>query len=137
MVYLYNPEDQSRTTVSFARYKMSCKLGRYLLKSEHVDHIDEDKTNDSIENLQIISHADNCKKYAKLIGRKMAKIQCPNCLQIFARRVGNTQAVECYKGKVTCCTRECASEFNKKSFSLEERLEISKKSLLEVFQEYN
>lgn len=137
MVYLYNSHDKSRTTLSFARYILSCHLNRYLLQSEHVDHKDEDKTNDDIQNLQIISQAENSRKYAKLNGKKMAKIRCPNCHKIFSRRTGNTQAVESLKGKITCCDRKCSVEFQKKKLSIEEKLVISEESLLEIFQEYD
>ena len=30
-----------------------------------IDHIDNDKTNDKIENLQLLTHQQNCKKSAK------------------------------------------------------------------------
>lgn len=63
-VVLYNSHSD-RSTVSYARYLMSVKLGRFLLRSEEVDHIDEDKTNDSLSNLQILSTAENLRKNAR------------------------------------------------------------------------
>lgn len=54
--------DSNRLTTAYARYLMSVKLGRFLEKDETVDHIDDDHTNDSIENLQILSRLDNIKK---------------------------------------------------------------------------
>ena len=47
----------------YARYLMAVKLGRFLRKDEQVDHIDNDRTNDVIENLQILSQTENIKKY--------------------------------------------------------------------------
>lgn len=52
-VILYNSKE-SRSSTQYARYLCAVKLGRYLSESETVDHIDGDKTNDSIENLQVI-----------------------------------------------------------------------------------
>lgn len=63
-VILFN-SSKDRSTVSYARYLMAVKLGRYLLDTEHVDHIDNDKTNDAVENLQILSQGDNNRKAAK------------------------------------------------------------------------
>ena len=42
---------------------MCVKLGRYLQPGEEVDHIDNDKTNDSIDNLQILTGEENIRKY--------------------------------------------------------------------------
>lgn len=62
MVCLFNsPTD--RTTIAYARYLMSVKLGRILNDDETVDHIDNNKLNDDINNLQILSREDNIAKY--------------------------------------------------------------------------
>lgn len=54
----------------YSRYLMSVKLGRRLLPSETVDHIDDDKANDSIDNLQILSLGENQKKYFAKVKRE-------------------------------------------------------------------
>lgn len=61
--------DGTRKCTAYARYLMSVKLGRYLDKTETVDHINEDKSDDRIDNLQILSNADNIKKHAKHVAR--------------------------------------------------------------------
>lgn len=66
MVCLVN-DRKTRKTISYARYIMSVKLGRELSKEEQVDHIDNDKTNDSIDNLQILTAEDNLAKYHALL----------------------------------------------------------------------
>ena len=63
-VILYN-SNNDRSTVSYARYLMSVYLGRFLDKDEEVDHIDNDKTNDSFNNLQILSKIENIRKSSK------------------------------------------------------------------------
>lgn len=51
--------DAERTTISYARYLMCVKLG-YILGDEYeVDHIDDDKTNDDINNLQVLTKEQN------------------------------------------------------------------------------
>jgi hypothetical protein len=46
---------------------MSVHLKRYLSVHETVDHINEDKTDDRLENLQILSTRDNIQKHAEFI----------------------------------------------------------------------
>ena len=65
MVCLVN-DRVDRTTIALARYKMSVKLGRMLRDDEQVDHIDNDKTNDSIDNLQLLTPEENRAKYQKM-----------------------------------------------------------------------
>lgn len=54
-VMLRNSKTDKRTTMQYAKYLMCIKLGRPLYDNEQVDHIDGDKTNDSINNLQVLS----------------------------------------------------------------------------------
>ena len=51
--------DTKRSSTQYARYLLSVKLGRFLTKDETVDHIDGDKTNDNLDNLQILSSSEN------------------------------------------------------------------------------
>lgn len=132
-VCLYR-DDNTRSTTSYARYLVSTALGRFLESWEHVDHIDHDKTNDVLENLQILTVADNNRKDAKRKGRLVAEIECPQCNTIFVRRKGITQAVDCNKGKVTCCSHKCRAEFLTKGYSKEKRHQISSESLLRVYR---
>ena len=57
-VVLYN-SNKDRSVTSYARYLMAVKIGRYLTDEEEVDHKDEDKTNDSLDNLQILTGHEN------------------------------------------------------------------------------
>ena len=54
------------------RYLLAVKLGRYLTDEEQVDHIDDDKTNDNIDNLQILTVKENAVK-SGLANRKEIK----------------------------------------------------------------
>ena len=51
---LYNSHGD-RSSTQYARYLLAVSLGRFLTEQEHVDHIDNDKTNDSLENLRVVS----------------------------------------------------------------------------------
>jgi hypothetical protein len=60
-VVLYN-SDSDRTTTSYARYLMTVHLGKEIPKGYEVDHIDHDKTNDVLSNLQVLSSLENKEK---------------------------------------------------------------------------
>lgn len=103
-----------RTSVSYARYLMSVKLGRFLLPTEQVDHIDDDKQNDDVSNLQILTNIENvskeCKHRKQSIGTLMVRLKCPVCGREFIRRKGLTHLTK-NRGNVTTCSRNCRSKF--------------------------
>lgn len=80
-VHLYNSKSD-RKCISYARYLMCVKLGRILTSKETVDHINNDPTDDRIENLQILSLSDNIRKYAKyrFTGHNKRTCKCPECV---------------------------------------------------------
>lgn len=58
---LFN-SDEDRSSTQYARYLKAVSIGRFLSDDETVDHIDEDKTNDDIDNLGILTRAENIEK---------------------------------------------------------------------------
>lgn len=48
-----------RTIISYARYLMSVKLGDFIPEGYEVDHKDDDRTNDDINNLQVVTEEYN------------------------------------------------------------------------------
>ena len=60
-VLLYNNR-HDRTTISYARYIYCVAINAFIPSDTEVDHIDGDKTNDTLQNLQLLSKADNIKK---------------------------------------------------------------------------
>ena len=87
----------------YSRYVMEQHLGRSLLPSEEVDHIDEEKTNDSIHNLQVLSRQKNLEKAAKARGYRTGDelyghYSCTHCseqIYRFARLVPDPKHVFC------------------------------------------
>lgn len=51
-----------RTTISYARYLYSVSIGSIVEPNMEVDHIDNDKTNDVIDNLQLLQKRENTQK---------------------------------------------------------------------------
>ncbi len=70
-----------KTTKSYPRLLMEQHLGRELLPEETVDHINNDFTDDRIENLQILSLRENNIKEMQRPERqrKLYRFICPNC----------------------------------------------------------
>lgn len=109
-IILYYKYDKNKTSaVSMARYMMSVHLGRLLSKDEIVDHIDGDKTNDVIENFQIISVKENNIK--ALIQQNRTRLfkefKCGVCGTIFSK-----EPRQLMNRKYTFCSRSCAGKFN-------------------------
>lgn len=100
-----------RKSISYARYLMSCHLKRFLTSEEEVDHRDDDKMNDVIDNFQILTRKENLDKKLRSnnVTRKMVIIRCPNCSKIFARRRGNTHLVPS-RGVYTSCSKICSNK---------------------------
>jgi hypothetical protein len=61
-VIIYNLNTKTRKTISYPKYLMENHLDITLNKNETVDHIDEDITNNDINNFQILTRTDNIKK---------------------------------------------------------------------------
>lgn len=109
--------NNSRTSISYARYLMSCNLKRYLNKNEHVDHIDNNKLNDAIDNLQILSPKENNLKKNKNLNIKLAEditLICPFCNFSFTRPSRNIKHKLLAK-KQPCCSKSCATKFYNKN----------------------
>lgn len=87
MVNLIHKTDGTRKTYAYAKYLMCVDKKRVLSKDEQVDHIDGDKTNDSIDNLQILSLAENMRKMTIETGKsaKLVKCICTYCSNEFYR----------------------------------------------------
>ena len=103
---LYNSH-KDRSSTQYARYLLSVSLGRFLEKEEHVDHIDGEKTNNSLSNLQILSLEENNRKTHK---KPNVTLNCPVCKVVFKRTRtqlrGRLHKVENHE---ICCSRGCGS----------------------------
>ena len=107
-VVLFNT-NEDRSTTAYARYLLSVKLGRYLTIDEEADHKDEDKTNDSVDNLQILSGRNNRIKSSQ---HPLVNLTCPTCKIEFQRTRtelrGHRHRIE---ENTICCSRTCGGKF--------------------------
>lgn len=82
------------------------KLGRLLRPGEVAHHIDEDKLNNSPENIEVLSKPAHTSKHSRR-GRTMSALKCMNCGESFERekrKVANP--------KRTFCSKSCAAKKN-------------------------
>ena len=105
---------------SYARYLMAVKLGRFLTDQEEVDHIDNNKTNDDPNNLQILTPEQNREKqrlhYINSVQQKF-DLACPYCGKDFTlteRDMGGriTQIQKNNSIGLIYCSTNCAGIFN-------------------------
>jgi len=102
---LYN-NSQDRSSTQYARYLMSVELGRFLRFNEQVDHIDEDKTNDDISNLQILTPLANTRK-SHIVDK--IKCICPVCFKKF---LSTKQRLYKKTNSTKCCSRKCGGIYS-------------------------
>lgn len=103
-------DGQTRRTVSYPRYLMENHLGRKLTDNETVDHINNDFTDDRLENLQVLTRTANIRKSAKKA--VYLRCICPNCNQSFivsARQVKHNQLTNEKDGPF--CSKSCAASY--------------------------
>lgn len=101
---LYNSKND-RSSTQYARYLLAVKLGRFLKEDETVDHLDGDKTNNSIDNLQVLSLADNNRKSFK---KPDVIMKCPICGKTFTRTRSQLRGrLKKALANEVCCSRAC------------------------------
>lgn len=133
-ICLVHKTQKQRTTISYARYLVCVNEKRILSKNEHVDHIDGDKTNDTINNLQILSQKDNMRKsfQERKLTLKMVDMICPNCNNLFSKPL--SQSFLNKNGKFNACSKHCLSSFLKKGLSIQELYDVGKKQVVRHYR---
>ena len=101
-------EDGRRQTVSYPKYLLQNHIGRDLVGDETVDHIDDDFTNDDISNLQILTRAENSKKYKDANPALILELTCKYCGILFDRVASAERANrEVKKMDGPFCSKSC------------------------------
>ena len=97
------------------RHVMQEHLGRKLSPEEHIHHIDEDKDNNDITNLKIVTNAEHQKLHQRYFVSETHK-QCISCLNIFERKFFYDHASRCKEctGIVSRYYREIKNHTNVK-----------------------
>lgn len=98
-----------RTTISFAKFVLSINLGRVLTKQEEVDHIDNNKLNDNVDNLQILTQEENQNKYISSITTQQ-EIKCHYCSNLTVKTKSKIAS-----NRFTFCSVDCKNKFYKEN----------------------
>lgn len=88
------------TSMSYAKYLYTSHYKCDVAKGDQIDHINGDKMDDRVENLQVISKKYNIKK--SRLGQEMVLLTCPVCNKefLFPKRNLNSHPNP-------CCSRKC------------------------------
>ena len=92
------------------RIVMENHLNRILDSNEVVHHINGNKKDNRLENLEIMTKNAHLKLHATT-GEKFLELKCPNCQNIFVRPKRNTHLSK--HTKCTFCSRRCNGIFNR------------------------
>lgn len=109
--YLYalvpdHPNATKNGYVLMHRVVMENHLGRLLEKNEIVHHLDENKHNNSIENLQVMGSKEHNRMHSST-GRTIVELVCPCCGKAFSREL---RAVH---GGQSFCSRSCNGKYQR------------------------
>lgn len=106
-----HPHATKNGYVLLHRVIMENKLGRLLQPDEVVHHIDHNKKNNSIDNLQVLTNKEHAKLHHEGHKRTKIKLTCPECGRIFEREV-----YLCYSPRKfgPFCSRSCSGKFSRR-----------------------
>lgn len=93
------------------RIVMENYLGRVLEDDEIVHHINGNKKDNRIENLQILKDTDHDSYHGFLHGTRMVVLKCPYCEKIFEKQYNNSYLGK--KGNWSCCCRSCNGKLSR------------------------
>ncbi|RLG01693.1 hypothetical protein DRN58_01225 [Thermococci archaeon] len=102
-----------KKTVSYPKFLMEVKLGRFLEKNETVDHIDGNPRNNDYSNLRILKRDDHAKVEVKRLKRMQFK--CPMCGKTFwlSGKKLHDAIWNRKRGKVgPFCSKSCAGRYS-------------------------
>lgn len=107
--------DGTKGTINYSRILMIEKLGRNLNSEEHVDHKDENKANDSVTNLQILSRGKNVSKSFEDNPTRLKRTVVMNCLFCLTPTIFEMKRIQERQIKNKCagpfCGLSCAAKF--------------------------
>lgn len=106
----YSSATGKRRTQSYPRYLMENFLGRELAEGEHVDHVNEDYTDNRLENLQILSQKENNLKHIEVKGKeaKMHQFNCQVCGVKASKPLSKVQGNWNRGSSGPYCSKRCA-----------------------------
>jgi len=92
------------------RVIMENHLGRTLSANEVVHHINEDKKDNRLENLQVMTNEEHHVLHALQKGLVCVEMKCPYCNSLFVREKRRTHLIK-KTNTQTCCSKRCGNLF--------------------------
>lgn len=115
--YLYcktfpsHPRRNSNGLYPLHRVLMENKLGRLLKRTEDVHHINGDRFDNSVNNLEVLSRSEHAKKHKPI--QPSLKITCPTCEKTFKARPSQYRArVKRNKSGKIFCSASCGTIYS-------------------------
>lgn len=108
----YDFEKKIRKTQSYPRYLMELALGRKLKSWETVDHINNDPTDDRVENYQVLTRKENNQKSIVFHGKtaQIIELICFSCGISFKRELRReTERIKANRSG-PFCSKECVGK---------------------------
>jgi len=105
-----HPKANKHGYVLLHRIVMENHLNRLLGEGEIVHHINHDKLDNRIENLQMMSNSEHVRLH-KSTGKTTVNLKCPWCGSLFSREKRQTHLIK-RKNKFTCCSKKCNGKFS-------------------------
>lgn len=109
-------KNKKRRTISYPKYLMDMHLGRYLSLNEHVHHMDENPTNNDINNLEVKTASEHARDH-HLKYKDLIRVQCVQCDVIFEmspkqQAEWNKTSRKRHKVKVgPFCSKQCVGRY--------------------------
>lgn len=94
------------------RYLIEQSLGRRLSRAEHVHHIDGDKSNNVLSNLELISPERHTAQHKAEIPTAIVYKTCEKCGKLYIRRRGQSNEVPSRRHHRSFCSRRCSGAFS-------------------------
>ena len=115
--YALVPEHPNATKNGYVlmhRIVMENHLGRLLSDKEIVHHIDHNRKNNDISNLEVMGYKEHVKMHADERLRKMVMLKCPWCEKEFTLPSNESfLGKPRYKYRCTCCSRSCGGKLKR------------------------